>query len=65
MILRLIPYVLRNLFRSRTRLVATVLGCFVAGAIVSFFLAADHSLDSMLKQAAGSNTLMVKQKDRY
>lgn len=65
MFVRMIPLVLRNLCRSRTRLVATVLGCFVAGAIVSFFLAADHSLENMLRQASGSNTLIVKQKDRY
>lgn len=65
MFLRLIPYLLKNLFRSRTRLAATVIGCFVAGAIASFFLAADHSLDNMLRQTAGSNTLIVKQKDRY
>jgi len=57
--------VVKNLFRSRTRLAATVVGCFVAGAIASFFLAADHSLDNMLSQVAGSNTLIVKQKDRY
>jgi hypothetical protein len=62
---KLVPLVCKSAGRSRTRLAATLGGCLVASFIVSFFLAADHSLKSMLDQAAASRNLVVKQKDRY
>ena len=63
--LRLLPLIAKNLRRSRTRLAATLGGCLVASFIVCFFLAADHSLRTMLRQAAGTSNLIVKQKDRF
>ncbi|MHC4200723.1 MAG: hypothetical protein ACYSU0_12085 [Planctomycetota bacterium] len=57
--------VLRNLARSRTRLIATVGGCAVAAFVVCFFLAADNSLSRVLSAASESSNLVVRQKDRY
>ncbi len=62
---RLLPFILKNMRRSKTRLAATLGGCLVASFIVCFFLAADHSMKTMLKQAGASENLIVKQKDRY
>ena len=57
--------VLRNLARSRTRLIATVGGCAVAASVVCFFLAAENSLSRVLSAASESSNLVVRQKDRY
>lgn len=62
---RLTPLILKSLLRSKTRLVATAGCCLIAAAIVSFFLAAEHSLDSMLTAVRGSTNLVMTQKDRY
>ena len=63
--LRLLPFMLKNLFRSKTRLISTVGGCAVAAFIVCFFMTVDHSLSTMLSLAEGSNNLIVTQKDHY
>ncbi len=65
MTFRLLPLVLKNLARSKTRLVATVGGCAVAAFVVAFFLAAQYSLASLLRQEEGRVNLVVTQKDRY
>jgi hypothetical protein len=62
---KFLPLVLKSLLRSRTRLVATTGCCLIAAAIVAFFLAAEHSLDSMVLAARKSANLVMTQKDRY
>ena len=57
--------VLKNLFRSRTRLAATTGCCVIAGVIISFFLTAEHSLNSMVRSAGSGVNLVTTQKDRY
>ena len=58
--------VLRSLFRSRTRLLATVGGCTIAAIIVCFFLAAGSSIERLTAQAEDDGSvLVVTQKDRY
>ncbi|MFC1479346.1 hypothetical protein ACFL6F_02010 [Planctomycetota bacterium] len=62
---KFIPLLIKNLMRSRTRLIVTVGACAFAAFIVCFFLAADYSLTSMLHIAGDSDNLIVTQKDRY
>ncbi len=65
MSIRLLPLLLKNLLRSKTRLLATVGGCAVAAFVVAFFLTAQFSLASLLLQEEGRVNLVVAQKDRY
>ncbi len=60
-----LPLILRNMVRSKTRLIATVGCCLIAAAIVGFFGSAESSLDSMLSTAGDSANLVMVQKDRY
>ncbi|MHC4915576.1 MAG: hypothetical protein ACYTGB_08800 [Planctomycetota bacterium] len=57
--------VFRNLFRSRTRLLATAVGCAIGAAVICFFSAAENSLDRMMNAAGGASNLIAIQKDRY
>ncbi len=65
MAMKLIPFVIKNLLRSKTRLLATAGGCAVAAFIICFFLATGGSLNSMLARAGTSQNLIITQKDRY
>ena len=65
MLSKLFALIVKNMLRSKTRLLATAGGCAVATFIVCFFLAANYSLTAVLKQAGSSNILVVRQKDRY
>lgn len=65
MLFKLIALIVKNMLRSKTRLLATAGGCAVATFVVCFFLAANHSLSTIVKQAGTSNNLVVRQKDRY
>jgi len=62
---RLLPLLLRNLVRSRTRLLATAGGCAVAAFVSAFFLTAQVSLSRLLAHEDGRTTLVVTQKDRF
>jgi len=62
---RLLRFVAKNLFRSHTRLLATVGGCLVGAFIVSFFLTAEGSLRRMVEVAGSERILIVSQQDRY
>ncbi|MFC1498918.1 hypothetical protein ACFLS1_10695 [Verrucomicrobiota bacterium] len=53
------------MFRSKTRLVASTLGCAIAGFIICFFLSAEHSLDRIVKSAGDDSNLVMRQKDRF
>lgn len=57
--------VTRNVLRSRTRLVATMLGCAIAAFVVAFFSAADRSLEQVTRLAKKNANLIVTQKDRF
>ena len=63
--IKLINLILKNMLRSKTRLLATAGGCTIAAFVVCFFLTVDNSLTSMLDQAGTSNNLVVRQKDRH
>ena len=62
---RFLPLILRNLYRSKTRLIATTGCCTIAAAILAFFLAAEHSFSGLLASTANSSNLVLTQKDRY
>ncbi|MBM4143362.1 MAG: hypothetical protein FJ225_07210 [Lentisphaerae bacterium] len=65
MIPRLLIAILRNLARSRTRLMITVLGCTAAAFVTCFFLAAQMSLARMTQAAGEDANVIVRQTDRY
>jgi hypothetical protein len=60
-----LPLVLKNLLRSKTRLIATVGGCAVAAFVVCFFLSSEHSLSRVVVSASNNANLIVRGKDRY
>ncbi len=62
---RFLKLMLRNLVRSRTRLIATTLGCTIAAFIIVFFLASQNSIARMLTAAKENSNLVVTQKDRW
>ena len=62
---KLLPLMLKNLYRSKTRLLTTTGCCTIAAAILSFFLAAQHSFSRMMCSAADRSNLVLTQKDRY
>ena len=63
--LKMIPLVLKNMLRSRTRLIATVGGCAIAAFIVCFFLASQQSLNSILSSAASMSNVVVSERDKF
>ncbi len=63
--LRDLPLVIKNMLRSKTRLVATVGGCAVAAFVVCFFLSSEHSLSRVVASASDSANLIVRAKDKY
>lgn len=62
---RFVKLVFRNLIRSRTRLIATTVGCALAAFIICFFLASQNSLARILDATKTGSNLVVTQKDRY
>ena len=62
---KIAPLVYKNLFRSKTRLLATVGGCAIGAFIVCFFLAADSSLERMKRQTQSAANLIMTQQDRF
>ncbi len=63
--LKLFFLLVRNVLRSRTRLITTLLGCAIGAFIATFFLAADYSLKRMTDVTGRNANLVVRQKDRY
>lgn len=62
---QLIMMMFRNLFRSKTRLAITLVGCLIAGFVTSFFLSAEQSLSKMTATTSKDSNIVVRQKDRY
>ena len=65
MLSKLLAMIVRNVFRSRTRLAVTTFGCAVAAFVTCFFLAAENSLSRMTDAAKQDANIVVRQKDRY
>lgn len=62
---KLLIMIFRNIFRSRTRLFITLLGCAVAAFVACFFFSAEYSLRKMTDAASKDSNIIVRQKDRY
>ena len=62
---KLFSLIVRNLFRSKTRMFTTVLGCTIGAFIVCFFLTVERSLEGMLKTVKSDSNLIITQQDRY
>lgn len=62
---KLLAIIVRNIFRSRTRLAITTIGCALAAFITCFFIAAEKSLSNMTEAAGNDANIIVRQKDRY
>ncbi len=62
---KLLPLVLRNLFRSKTRFLATTGCCVIAAVIISFFLTAQHSFTQITEASRSNETLVMSVRDSY
>lgn len=62
---KLIMVIFRNLLRSKTRLIITILGCGLAAFVTCFFLSAEDSLTRMTAAAGKDANIIVRQKDRH
>jgi len=65
MAVKLLRMVVKNLFRSRTRLVATTGCCLVSGLIICFLLTAQNSLGRVMRSAGDNQNLVMMQEGRY
>ncbi|MCP4377948.1 MAG: hypothetical protein GY794_17440 [bacterium] len=65
MITKLLPLIIKNMFRSKTRLVATIGGCLISALIICFLLTAQNSLARVTQSAGDNQNLVMMQKDRY
>jgi hypothetical protein len=63
--LKLSWLIIRNLLRSKVRLLIGLSGCALAGFVICFFLAAEGSLVRMTATVSQDANLIVRQKDRY
>ncbi len=62
---KLLPLVIKNMFRSKTRLIATIGCCLIAATIICFLLTAQNSLVRITQSAGDHQNLVMMQKDRY
>lgn len=62
---KLIMMIVRNMMRSRTRMLISILGCTLAAFVMCFFLAAENSLIQLTDTASQDANLVIRQKDRY
>src|SRR5438270_12019178 len=63
--LRFVPYVLKNIWRRRTRTVLTVSGAAVALFVFSFVGAVRHGLDELTRGKQSERSLIVFQANRF
>lgn len=57
--------IIRNMMRSKTRMILSVLGCALAAFVTCFFLAAEDSLVRLTDSASQDANIIVRQKDRH
>jgi len=62
---KLIMMIVRNMMRSRTRMIISVAGCALAAFVTCFFLAAEDSLVRLTDAAGQDANIVVRQRDRY
>ena len=63
--LRFIPYVLKNIWRHRTRALLTISGAAVALFVFSFVGAVGHGLDELTRGKQSERSLIVFQANRF
>src|SRR5262245_16120292 len=63
--LRFVPYILKNVFRQRTRTLLTVSGAAVALFVFSFVGAVRHGLDQLTRGSQSERSLIVFQANRF
>src|SRR5262250_1707662 len=59
------PYILKNLWRHRTRTALTISGSAVALFLFSFFGAVQQGLDNLTRQQQNERTLIVFQANKF
>ena len=62
---RFLPYVIRNILRSRVRTVLTLLGLLVAVGIYGLLASVESSMDRTIDGAAQNSLLVVNEKDKW
>lgn len=63
--LKILYLVAKNLFRSKTRTLVSVIGCVLGAFVITFFLSAQHSLSHIVVDVSKDSNLMITQKDKY
>jgi len=64
-VFRFVPYILKNVFRQRTRTLLTVSGAAVALFVFSFVGAVRHGLDQLTRGSQSERSLIVFQANRF
>ena len=62
---RFIPYVLKTLYRHRTRTLLTISGTAMALFVFSFVTAVQEGLERLTQDRANARTLIVFQANRF
>ncbi len=62
---KLLPLIIKNMFRSKTRLMATIGCCLISSLIICFLLTAQNSLARVTQNVGDNQNLVMMQKDRY
>jgi len=63
--LKLLPYITKNLARNRTRSLLTLLGVVIGVGIFSFLIAAEFSIHAQIDQMSEDTILITQQKDQW
>jgi hypothetical protein len=62
---RLLPYLLKNLARNRTRSLLTLFGLVIGVGIFSFLIAAEFSIHDQIDRMSQETILITQQKDQW
>ncbi len=63
--MKLLHYIMRNIFRNRLRSSLTVFGVATSLFLFSFILNINSGIRTMVEKSADEQTLVVFQKNRY
>ena len=62
---KFLSLIIKNIFRSKVRAFATVLGSIMGAFIICFFVTAEHSLDRLIAKVGGDSNLIITQRGRH
>ena len=63
--LKLLPYILKNVKRNKARTILTVLGVMVAISIFSFLFSLERAMYDTIDRASQNTLLVMTEKDQW